>query len=210
MITSSSSRPFIIGIGGGSGSGKTTVAKNIIKAIGSGNVVYIAHDDYYRDRSSLSQAERAVVNYDHPQEFETELLVKQLQELLDGKTIQKPTYDYTDHVRSVQTESIHPAQVIIVEGILVLESAELRKMFDLKIYVDTDSDIRLIRRIDRDMKERNREFDFIVDQYLKIVRPMYLQFIEPSKRYADIIIPHGGQNTMALDLVLAKVREIIG
>jgi uridine kinase len=204
------SHPFIIGIGGGSGSGKTTVAKNIIKAIGTNKVVYIAHDDYYRDRSTLSQAERAVVNYDHPQEFETELLVKQLKELLDGKTIQKPTYDYTDHVRSAKSESIQPAQVIIVEGILVLESPDLRKIFDLKIYVDTDSDVRLIRRIDRDMKERNREFDFIVDQYLKIVRPMYLQFIEPSKRYADIIIPHGGQNTMALDLVLAKVREIIG
>jgi uridine kinase len=204
-----SQKPFIIGIAGGTGSGKTTVAKNIIQALPSEHVTNISSDDYYHDQSHLPMSERDKTNYDHPRAFEIELLVKHLKQLKKGHPIQKPIYDFPHHTRSTRIEEVSPTHIIIVEGILVFCFPELLEMFDLKIFVDTDADIRVLRRLKRDTEERGRSFDFVVQQYLDIVRPMHLEFVEPSKREADIIIPEGGENSVALDLLLARVREIV-
>ncbi len=199
---------YIIGIAGGTCSGKTTVANSIIRAAGAGHISYIEHDDYYRDQSHLSMEERRKTNYDHPKALETELLIDHLHKLNQGQSIEKPTYDFTQHTRSNKTEVIHPSDVIIVEGILIFESKDLRKMLDLKIYVDADSDIRFIRRVTRDMNERGRTFDFVVKQYLETVRPMHLEFVEPTKRYADVVIPEEGNRAVILDLLLARIHQI--
>ena len=199
---------YIIGIAGGTCSGKTTVANSIIKASGAEHISYIEHDDYYRDQSHLSMEERRKTNYDHPKALETELLIDHLHKLNQGQSIEKPTYDFTQHTRSNKTEVIHPSDVIIVEGILIFESKDLRKMLDLKIYVDADSDIRFIRRVTRDMNERGRTFDFVVKQYLETVRPMHLEFVEPTKRYADVVIPEEGNRAVILDLLLARIHQI--
>ncbi|MDD2447182.1 MAG: uridine kinase [Tissierellia bacterium] len=202
-------KPLLIGIAGGTGSGKTTVTKEIIKSISSDDVVVIEQDSYYKDQSTLSFEERVNTNYDHPDAFDNELMIKQLKDLLDGKTINKPIYDFENHNRKVETETVEPKNIIILEGILILFDEKVRNLLDIKIYVDTDSDVRIIRRILRDIKERGRTLDSIIVQYMGTVRPAHLQFIEPTKRYSDIIIPEGGYNKVAVDIIVAKINEII-
>lgn len=202
------SKPFLIGVAGGSGSGKTTVVANLLKVLKKRSVLCISHDDYYQDQTHLPMAVRHQTNYDHPESLETSLLVQHLKQLSAGRSVAKPTYDFAQHTRSSTTQTLKPAKVIIVEGILLFENADLRKLFDLKVFVDTDADIRVLRRIERDIQERGRTFEFVVDQYQKFTRPMHLEFVEPSKRYADIIVPEGGFNNVALDLLLARVKEL--
>lgn len=202
-------KPVLIGITGGTGSGKTTVARSIIKDLDCDNVAWIQQDSYYKDQSDLEFSEREKTNYDHPFAFDTELLIKHLEELLAGRAIEKPVYDFTQHNRSSETETVEPCDVIILEGILVLENQELRDMLDIKIYVDTDNDVRFIRRLLRDIKERDRTMDSVVKQYLEVVRPMHQQFIEPTKKYADVIIPEGGYNKVAVDIMVTKIKFII-
>ncbi len=200
--------PLIIGLAGGSGSGKTTIAEKIVEEIGPDRVGLIQHDAYYSDLSDLPLEERAKVNYDHPDSLETSLLVEHLRELLAGRTIERPTYDFTVHNRAAETVVVEPSPVLIVEGILVLYESELRRLMDLKIYVDTDSDLRVVRRLGRDIQERGRSFESVRDQYLKTVRPMHLRFVEPSKRYADIVIPEG-YNLNAVATVISMIREVL-
>ena len=203
-------KPVLIGIAGGTNSGKTTIAKEILKYFEPTNsVVIIKEDDYYKDQSHLPLEERAKTNYDHPFAFDHDLMIAQLKDLLDGKAIVKPTYDYTVHNRSVITETINPADVIIFEGLFVLENEDIRDLEDIKIFVDTDADVRILRRIQRDIIERNRTLDGIITQYLTTVKPMHDQFIEPTKRYADVIIPLGGKNTVAIDLITTKISSIL-
>ena len=198
---------MVIGIGGGSGSGKTTIAQAVVS--GLSGVALIQHDSYYRHQPHLSFPERTRVNYDHPDSLETELLIKHLQSLKAGESIARPTYDFTLHLRADETEPVDPAPVLIVDGILVLADADLRAEFDLKIYVDTDPDIRLARRLRRDMDERGRSPDSVIEQYLTTVRPMHLEFVEPSKRYADLIIPEG-YNPRAVATVVEMIRAQSG
>ncbi len=200
---------FLIGVAGGTGSGKSTVAHNIMKMVASTDVTCLTHDDYYRDQSHLPMSEREKTNYDHPRSLETELLVEHLKQLMAGQPIEKPIYDFAHHTRSTQTQRVEPTRVVIVEGIMIFESKELRDLFDLKIFVDTDADIRFIRRLKRDIADRGRTANFVIAQYLDQVRPMHLEFVEPTKREADIIIPEGGENTVALDLLLARVHEVV-
>ncbi|MBD3250176.1 MAG: uridine kinase [Candidatus Pacebacteria bacterium] len=200
-------QPFIIGIAGGSGSGKTTAVENLIKTLDPASILCLSHDDYYRDQSHKTMQERVKTNYDHPAALETQLLVEHLQLLAQGQSVSKPIYDFTKHTRAQKTEKVNPKKIIVVEGILLFESSELRKMFDLKAFVDTPADIRILRRIKRDMEERGRTFEFVVDQYYTYTRPMHLQFVEPSKRYADIIIPEGGKNKAALELFISLVKQ---
>jgi len=203
------SKPVLIGLTGGTGSGKTTVAKTIIEELGHDNIVLIQQDSYYKDQSHLSFEERIKTNYDHPFAFDTELLIEHLEELMAGKSIEKPVYDFSIHTRKEETVTINPCDVIVLEGILVLENEQLRDMLDIKIYVDTDNDVRFIRRLLRDTKERGRTMDSVVNQYLNVVRPMHQQFIEPTKKYADIIIPEGGYNKVAIDILVTKVKSIL-
>lgn len=200
--------PFIIGVAGGSGSGKTTVVQKLLESLGTEKAVAIAHDNYYRDQSEKPTRERIKTNYDHPDSLENELLVQHLQELQAGRSIEQPTYDFAQHTRSTKIISTLPKKVIIVEGILIFSVPELRALFDLKVFVDTDADIRFVRRLQRDTAERGRSVESVITQYLATVKPMYDQFVEPSKRYADLIIPEGGYNTAALEVLLARVREI--
>jgi len=195
--------PLVIGIAGGSGSGKTTIAEALADAIDG--VTFIRHDDYYRHRPELTLEQRGLLNYDHPDSLETDLLVKHLEMLRDGQPIDKPTYDFTNHIRSDTTITIAPAPVVVIEGILVLAEPELRDHMDLKVFVDTDADLRLARRLERDMTERNRTPDSVLRQYLATVRPMHLQFVEPSKRHADIIIP-GGMRIGAVATIIELMR----
>lgn len=199
-------RPLVIGIAGGSGSGKTTVAKSVAGAIPGQSVATIEHDHYYRDRPELSFDERCQLNYDHPDSLETELLVAHLEALRQGRGVVVPIYDFKTHRRAAESRRVEPTPVLIVEGILVFVDAALRAQLDLKIYVDTDADIRAFRRIRRDIEQRGRTFDSIREQYYRAVRPMHLQFVEPSKRWADIIIPEGGENKVGIDVVIATVR----
>ena len=200
--------PLIIGIAGGSGSGKTTIAESIVGAIGRDSVVLIQQDAYYRDQTDLPLEERAKVNYDHPDSMETELLVDHLKSLLAGRAVDRPVYDFTVHNRSAQTVRVEPCPVILLEGILVLYEPALRALMGLKVYVDTDPDLRLARRWERDITERGRTFESVRDQYLHTVRPMHLQFVEPSKRYADIVIPEG-YNQSAVGTVISMIREVL-
>jgi uridine kinase len=201
---------FVVGIAGGTGSGKTTVASRMVEALPPGASVLIEHDGYYRDRSARSPADRALINNDHPEAMETELLVAHLDELRAGRSVQVPQYDFRQHVRKPEPRTVPAAPVIIVEGILVLADEQLRARMDLRVFVDTDSDIRLMRRIARDMEERGRTFPQISEQYHRTVRPMHLEFVEPSKRFADLIIPEGGENRAALDVLIGGIRRSLG
>jgi uridine kinase len=200
-------QPLIIGIAGGSGSGKSTIASAVVKALPG--VVLIQHDSYYRHRPELSFDERAKVNYDHPDSLETDFLIKHLQALTNGESVEIPTYDFTRHLRAVETSLVIPASVLIVEGILVMADPDLRAHLDLKIYIDTDPDIRLARRLQRDIHERGRTADSVLDQYFVYVRPMHLEFVEPSKHYADLIIPEG-YNPRAVGTVVDMIRAYLG
>jgi uridine kinase len=200
--------PLIIGIAGGTGSGKTTVAHKLAGAMPANRCQLIEHDAYYRDHSHLTREERQVVNYDHPDSLESELLAQQLMQLRNREPVDVPVYDYITHSRQDETRRVLPAPVIIVEGILVFVEAILREQFDIKIFVDTDADIRLIRRIRRDIEQRGRSFQSIREQYYTTVRPMHLQYVEPSKRWADLIIPEGGDNEVALDVILGKLGQV--
>lgn len=202
-------RPVIIGITGGTGSGKSTIARAIFESIPEKNASIIEQDCYYKDQSHLPPAERVNVNYDHPLAFDTDLLVSHLEKLLDGQAIEKPQYDFTIHNRRKETITVEPRDIIIVEGILVLDSPRMRELMDIKIFVDTDADVRIIRRIQRDMEERGRTLQSVINQYLGVVKPMHLEFCEPTKRYADIIIPEGGHNKVAIDIMVAKIQSII-
>jgi uridine kinase len=199
----------IIGVAGGTGSGKTTVANRILDRVGAQHIAYIPHDAYYKDLSHLSQDERAKVNFDHPDSLESSLLIEHLQQLREGRAVEIPVYDFTTHSRTSRTEHVEPARIILVEGILIFVEPELRDTFDVKLFIDTDADIRLIRRLRRDINERGRTFDSVIQQYLKTVRPMHLEFVEPSKRYADVIIPEGGFNEVAIEMVAARVRGLL-
>jgi uridine kinase len=202
-------RPLVIGIAGGSGSGKTTVRLRIVENFAPGSMIVLDHDAYYRDLGHLSLAERAKENFDHPDALETDLLVTHLDQLINWQSIEKPVYDYTTHTRTSRSEHVEPRQVVIVDGILVLTEPQLRSRMDIKLYVDTPDDIRLIRRINRDLHERGRSIESILHQYELTVRPMHLEFVEPSKRFADVIIPHGGHNTVAIDMVLYRLRTLL-
>ncbi len=199
----------MIAIAGGSGSGKTTVAQEILNRVGPDRIAYLPHDAYYKDLSGLPPLQKTEVNYDHPHSLETDLLIKHVLQLRVGKQIDLPVYDFSTNSRTEKTIPINPQRVIVVEGILILAEPELRKIFDLKIFVDTDSDLRFIRRLQRDINERGRTPESVIKQYLKTVRPMHLEFVEPSKRYADVIIPEGGYNTAALDMVAARIEEML-
>jgi uridine kinase len=200
---------FVLGVAGGTGSGKTTVARNIIAALPAGAAVLIDHDAYYRDRSALPPAAREHVNYDHPDAIETELLETHLVALRAGRAVELPQYDYREHARRRETRRVEPAPVVVVEGILVLAEARLRAQMDLKIFVDTDADIRLMRRMRRDMEERARTFAQVREQYSDTVRPMHLAFVEPSKRFADLIVPEGGRNQPALDAIVGRLLQTL-
>lgn len=202
-------KPLVIGIAGGSGLGKTTVSKEISKRLPADRVLILTEDAYYNDNSALSMDERKKINYDHPNAYDTDLLIEQLQDLLDGKAIEMPTYNFNILSRAKDTIHVEPADIIILEGILVLASEELRKFMDIKLFVDADDDIRFIRRLQRDTQERGRSIDWIISQYLATVKPSYNQFVEPSKKYADIIIPQGGENQVAIDMVSSKLLSII-
>lgn len=202
-------KPIIIGVAGGTGSGKTTVASRILDRVGAEHIMYIAHDAYYRDLSHLPERLRTQVNFDHPDALETELLVEHLRRLLDGQPVEIPIYDFTSHTRTDRTRRVEVAPVVIVEGILVFVEPDLRRLFDVKIYIDTDADVRFIRRLRRDIEERGRSVESVCEQYLSTVRPMHLEFVEPSKRYADVIIPEGGFNEVAIEMVAARIKGLL-
>lgn len=205
----SKNKPIVIGVTGGSGSGKTSVSRAIFNKFSGHSILLLEQDFYYKDQSDLSFEERLKTNYDHPFAFDTELMIQHVEELIQYRSIEKPVYDYAAHTRSSQIVLQEPKEVIIVEGILILEDARLRDLMDIKVYVDTDDDIRIIRRIKRDMEERGRTLDSVIQQYLSVVKPMYHQFIEPTKKYADLIIPEGGQNQVAIDLMTTKISSIL-
>lgn len=201
-------RPVIIGIAGGSGSGKTTIAAAVIDSVGSDRVVLLQHDAYYRDLVHLPFERRIETNFDHPDSLETELLIDHLRVLRSGRAIDRPVYDFSNHVRTSETIRIDPEPVVIVEGILVFAEPELREMMDLRIYIDTDGDLRVLRRLQRDLVERGRSVETVINQYMETVRPMHLQFVEPSKRYADIIVPEG-YNESAVGTVTSMIRDVL-
>ena len=203
-------KPIVIGVTGGSGGGKTSVSKAILSNFPDEKIAMIEHDSYYNDQSHLTLEERISTNYDHPLAFDTDLMIEHLDELIEGRPVDIPIYDYAKHNRSEKTYRQEPQDVFIVEGILVLEDKRLRDLMDIKLFVDTDDDIRIIRRIKRDIQERGRSLDSIIEQYTRVVKPMYHQFIEPSKRYADIVIPEGVSNVVAIDLINTKVASILG
>lgn len=202
--------PLVIGIAGGSGSGKTTVAQEILQRVGPNRIAYIQHDSYYKDLTGLPPVQRAAVNFDHPNSLETELLIRHVEKLKDGQAIEVPVYDFSTDSRTGKSFTVQPRGVIIVEGILIFAEPDLRDLFDVKIFVDTDPDVRLIRRLQRDITERGRSVESVIKQYQSTVRPMHLKFVEPSKRYADVIIPEGGFNTAALDMVVARIETLLG
>ena len=202
-------KPLVIGIAGGSGSGKTTVANEILNKVGAHRIAFLPHDAYYRELSHLPLAQRTQVNFDHPNSIETELLIHHIKSLLKGEAIELPVYDFTTHSRTGESIHVDPKKIILVEGILIFAEADLRDMFDMKIFVDTDADIRFMRRLERDIAERGRTVESVIHQYQSTVRPMHLEFVEPSKRYADVIIPEGGRNWVALDMVIAKLESLL-
>jgi uridine kinase len=204
-----SDAPFVVGVAGGTGSGKTTVARKLVEQFRKQPVRLIPQDAYYKDLAELTYEERTQVNFDHPLAFDNDLLVQHLDQLIAGHAVRQPVYNYTTHSRSEDSLEVDPAPILIVEGIMVLEDRSLRERMDLKVYVDTDPDERFIRRMQRDLIERGRSIDSIVEQYLSSVRPMHLQFVEPTKRYADVIVPQGGANHVAIDLLSAKIKAIL-
>ena len=201
--------PFVIGIAGGTGSGKTTVANAIVRTVGEERIAFLSHDAYYRDFVDLPKNILDGKNFDHPDSLESELLVRHLRALKSGAAVEMPVYDFKVHRRSGETKRVEPRKVILVDGILLYVEAELRKLFDVKVFVDTDPDVRLIRRIKRDIAERGRTLDSVVEQYESTVRPMHLEFVEPSKRYADLIIPEGGENAVALEFLFARLNALL-
>jgi uridine kinase len=203
------STPVIIGIAGGSGSGKTTVANVILNRVGTNSIAFLSHDAYYKDLRHLPPAQRSLINFDHPDSLETDLLVAHLQSLRHWEAVEIPIYDFTKHTRTSETKLIEPQPVILVDGILIFAETELLKMFDVKIFVDTPPDIRFIRRLQRDILERGRSVESVIHQYQTTVRPMHLEFVEPSKREADVIIPEGGMNTVAMDMVVARIEALL-
>ncbi|RFU65801.1 uridine kinase [Peribacillus glennii] len=202
-------KPVVIGVAGGSGSGKTSVTRSIFESFKGHSILMLEQDYYYKDQSSLPFEERLKTNYDHPLAFDNDLLIEHIHALLNYAPIKKPVYDYSIHTRSEEVIHVDPKDVIILEGILVLEDERLRDLMDIKLFVDTDADLRIIRRMLRDIKERGRSIDSVIDQYVNVVRPMHNQFIEPTKRYADIIIPEGGHNHVAIDLMVTKIQTIL-
>jgi uridine kinase len=201
--------PLVIGIAGGSGSGKTTVAQKILERVGPERIAYLQHDSYYKDLDQLPPTQRAERNFDHPYSLETDLLIQHIASLRGGKAVEVPVYDFSTDSRTDKTFTIQPHRVILVEGILIFTEAALREMFDVKIFVDTDADLRFIRRLERDIAERGRTTESVIKQYQSTARPMHLEFVEPSKRYADVIIPEGGFNTAALDMVVARIEALL-
>jgi uridine kinase len=201
--------PIVIGIAGGTGSGKTTVANVILRRLGADKITFLPHDSYYRDLGELTIEERQKINFDHPDALETELLIKHIQALKRGEIVDVPIYNFTTHTRTDQTLRIESQSVILVEGILIFADETLLTLFDAKIFVDTPDDIRFIRRLQRDLLERGRTVDSVIQQYMTTVRPMHLEFVEPSKRQADVIIPEGGHNTVAMDMVVARIGEML-
>jgi uridine kinase len=202
-------KPIIIGVAGGTASGKTTVSQKILEMIGPDHLAYIEHDAYYRDLSHLPLAERKELNFDHPDSLENELLMTHLKELLQGRSVQIPVYDFTEYIRTDQLRLVESRLVILVEGILIFVDKKLRDMMDIKIYVDAAADLRFIRRLQRDVAERGRSVEHVIEQYLETVRPMHLEFVEPSKRYADVIIPRGGRNITAIRMVVAQIQRML-
>ncbi len=200
---------LVIGIAGGTGSGKTTIANFILERVGPDKICFLPHDAYYKDLSHLPREERDRINFDHPSSLETNLLIKHIKDLKAGKVIQLPSYDFRTHTRIEETTPIEPQPIILIEGILIFAEPELRKLFDVRIFVDTDADIRFIRRLQRDINERGRTTQSVIQQYLDTVRPMHLEFVEPSKRYASLIIPEGGYNTVALDMIVARIESML-
>ncbi len=200
---------LVIGIAGGSGSGKTTVAQTILQRVGPDRIAFLQHDSYYKDLGGLPPNQRAEVNFDHPDSLESDLLGKHITLLRDGQAVQVPIYDFATHSRTERTFTVQPRPVILVEGILIFAEKSLREVFDVKIFVDTDSDIRFIRRLQRDITERGRTTENVIKQYMSTVRPMHLDFVEPSKRYADVIIPEGGFNAAAVDMVVARIEALL-
>lgn len=201
--------PIIVGVAGGSGSGKTTVVQSLVEGVAPDSVSLIHHDSYYRDFSGLAFEDREKINFDHPDSLETTLLVTHLRSLARGESVEVPVYDFTTHSRKIEVRTVAPTRVIVVDGILVLADATLRGLMDIKLYVDADPDIRFIRRMERDIEERGRSMESVVRQYQESVRPMHLEFVEPSKRYADVIIPRGGRNRVAVDMVITTLRQIV-
>jgi uridine kinase len=204
-----SASPLVIGIAGGSGSGKTTVAQEILQRVGAHRIAFLQHDAYYKDLSGLPPPQRAQINFDHPNSLETELLIEHIQTLKQGRPVDVPVYDFANDRRTGETFQVSPCRVILVEGILIFVEPALRELFDLKLYVDTDADMRFIRRLQRDITERSRSTESVIRQYLATVRPMHLEFVEPSKRYADVIIPEGGFNAAAMDMVAARIEALL-
>jgi uridine kinase len=200
--------PFVIGVAGGSGSGKTTVVRRIVESLGDDQVTVLEHDRYYRDRSDLRFEQRAALNYDHPDELDTGLMVQHVEALREGRSVEVPVYDFARYTRRPATDTAHPRKALIVEGILIFVDAALRALMDVRVFVDTDDDTRFIRRLKRDVANRGRTMESVIDQYLKTVKPMHLEFVEPSKRYADIIIPRGGHNAVAIDMLLTLIRSM--
>jgi uridine kinase len=201
--------PVVIGVAGGTGSGKTTVAREILRRAGTDQISLIQHDAYYKDLSDLPPAQRAMQNFDHPDALDNSLLIAHLRELKANRSVEVPVYDFTTHTRTRETLCVEPHRVILVEGILIFADAALRRLMDVKIYVDTDADIRFIRRLERDIAERDRTMDSVIRQYLATVRPMHQEFVEPSKRYADVIIPEGGFNEVAMEMIAARIKALL-
>jgi uridine kinase len=200
-------QPLTIGIAGGTASGKTTVARRLVERLGTHPVAVLDQDSYYRDLADLPLEERARFNFDHPDAFDTALLVRHLVDLRAGNAVEKPVYSFTQHTRTGETLRVNPGDVVILEGILVLALEPVRELLDVKVFVDSDADVRVLRRVSRDIKERGRDFDTVVEQYFRTVRPMHFGFVEPSKRYADIIIPHGGLNDIAIEMVAGAMQK---
>lgn len=203
-------RPLVIGIAGGSGSGKSTVARRLGEAISRSSVAFLDMDAYYRNLAHLPEEERKRVNWDHPDAFDMTLFASQVSDLCAGRCIDKPVYDFVTHTRSARTERVHPADVLVLDGILLFVDEQMRSLCDVKIFVDADADIRLIRRLRRDVNKRGRTLDEVIAQYLETVQPMHLQFVEPSKRYADVIVPRGGHNAVAIEMIVAKIQHRLG
>ncbi|NOX62066.1 MAG: uridine kinase [Chloroflexi bacterium] len=201
--------PVVVGVAGGSGSGKTTVIQRILERVGWDRIAYLPHDAYYKDASHLPASERARLNFDHPNSLDNALLIRHIRMLVDGQAVDAPIYDFTTHTRRKETRHIEPSPVILVEGILIFADQVLRDLMDIKIYVETDPDIRFIRRLQRDIRERGRTVESVIEQYQRTVRPMHLQFVEPSKRYADIIIPEGGYNEVAMEMVIGRIESLL-